>query len=235
MRSPSPPSSPPTSPSDAVLFRRQPTGIPRSTYTGRTTPLRECASSTAAWRASSSPPPLARTPPDAASRDRYYLFRFNEADKTNVTAFPPGFRMLAGDPFAREYNLTGSAEDTIGASASLPPRLARSSRRSRRRTLAGWNCLGAPEPTRVEGSGLPVDRYCSDNLRGEVRFRASPLSPLVPRARRRALLTLCRLQRRAGTASTCSTRTARTWRTQTARLGVRLALSPSSSFPSPCS
>ncbi|KPV72906.1 uncharacterized protein RHOBADRAFT_55573 [Rhodotorula graminis WP1] len=77
----------------------------------------------------------------------YYLFRFNEADKTNVTAFPPGFRMLAGDPFARSYNLAGSAEDTIG-----------------------WNCLGAPEPTRVEGSGLPVDRYCSDNLRGEVRF-----------------------------------------------------------------
>ncbi|GAA6057272.1 hypothetical protein JCM3770_004527 [Rhodotorula araucariae] len=77
----------------------------------------------------------------------YYLFRFNEADKTNVTAFPPGFRMVAGDPFARTYNQTGSAQDTIG-----------------------WNCLGGPEPTRVEGSGLPVDRYCADNLRGEIRF-----------------------------------------------------------------
>ncbi|TNY20177.1 hypothetical protein DMC30DRAFT_417220 [Rhodotorula diobovata] len=77
----------------------------------------------------------------------YYLFRYNEADKTNVTAFPPGFRMVIGDPFARTYNQTGAARDTIG-----------------------WNCLGGPEPTRVEGSGLPVDRYCADNLRGEIRF-----------------------------------------------------------------
>jgi len=105
---------------------------------------------------------------------RYYLFRYNEADETNVTAFPPGFRMVIGDPFARTYNQTGAARDTIGVSlrSSHTAFLATDSGRC----VSGWNCLGGPEPTRVEGSGLPVDRYCADNLRGEIRFRTSSAS-----------------------------------------------------------
>ncbi|GAA5941888.1 hypothetical protein JCM10213_008153, partial [Rhodosporidiobolus nylandii] len=77
----------------------------------------------------------------------YYLFRQNDKDKTKLTAFPPGFKMVTGDPTARTYNLKGNMKDAIG-----------------------WNCLGSPEPTRVEGSGFPKDKYCSGNLRGEIRF-----------------------------------------------------------------
>ncbi|GAA5970240.1 hypothetical protein JCM11641_001633 [Rhodosporidiobolus odoratus] len=77
----------------------------------------------------------------------YYLFRDNAKDKTKITAFPPGFKMLTGNPMDRTYTQTGNAKDAIG-----------------------WNCLGSPAPTRIEGSGLPVDRDCSGNLRGEIRF-----------------------------------------------------------------
>ncbi|GAA6043015.1 hypothetical protein JCM8097_003889 [Rhodosporidiobolus ruineniae] len=77
----------------------------------------------------------------------YYLFRDNPADKYPIQAFPPGFKMLTGNPFDRTYTLKGNMKDAIG-----------------------WNCLGSPSPTRQEGSGLPIDRACSANLRGEIRF-----------------------------------------------------------------
>ncbi|GAA5851817.1 hypothetical protein JCM8547_000066 [Rhodosporidiobolus lusitaniae] len=77
----------------------------------------------------------------------YYLFRDHPTDKYPIQAFPAGFRMLTGDPTQRTYYQTGNMKDAIG-----------------------WNCLGSASPTRVEGSGLPVNKYCSGNLRGEIRF-----------------------------------------------------------------
>ncbi|GAA5828586.1 hypothetical protein JCM11251_000865 [Rhodosporidiobolus azoricus] len=77
----------------------------------------------------------------------YYLFRDHPSDKYPIEAFPEGFRMLTGDPTARTYTLSGNMKDAIG-----------------------MNCLGSPSPTRVEGSGLPVNKYCKDQLRAEIRF-----------------------------------------------------------------
>ncbi|KPV75713.1 uncharacterized protein RHOBADRAFT_25888, partial [Rhodotorula graminis WP1] len=74
----------------------------------------------------------------------YYLPRFNAADKTNVTAFPDGLRMLAGNPFKRSYDGSEAAQ------------------------AIGWNCLGANvAQTRIPT--LPTYN-CPNGLRGEVRL-----------------------------------------------------------------
>ncbi|GAA5890549.1 hypothetical protein JCM6882_002958 [Rhodosporidiobolus microsporus] len=77
----------------------------------------------------------------------YYLFRDHKTDKYPIQAFPKGFRMLTGDPTARTYTLKGNMKDAIG-----------------------WNCLGSSVPNRIEGSGLPKNKFCKDQLRGEIRF-----------------------------------------------------------------
>lgn len=74
----------------------------------------------------------------------YYLPRYHSSDKTNVTAFPAGFKMLAGNPFLRSYNSSNLQAQAIG-----------------------WNCLGGTTPTR--NPYLPSEN-CPDGLRGEVRF-----------------------------------------------------------------
>ncbi|GAA5837744.1 hypothetical protein JCM9279_006849 [Rhodotorula babjevae] len=74
----------------------------------------------------------------------YYLPRFNAADKTNVTAFPDGLRMLAGNPFKRSYDGSEAAQ------------------------AIGWNCLGA----NVAQTRIPTlpNYNCPNGLRGEVRL-----------------------------------------------------------------
>ncbi|BGP53646.1 hypothetical protein JCM8202_003584 [Rhodotorula sphaerocarpa] len=74
----------------------------------------------------------------------YYLQRYNEADTTNITAFPDGFRMLTGDPFKRSY------EDSLTSEA------------------IGWNCLGA-DVAETRQPYLPPYN-CPNGLRGEIRF-----------------------------------------------------------------
>ncbi|GAA5890815.1 hypothetical protein JCM8208_003061 [Rhodotorula glutinis] len=74
----------------------------------------------------------------------YYLPRFNAADKTNVTAFPDGLRMLAGNPFKRSYDGSEAAQ------------------------AIGWNCLGA----NVAQTRIPTlpNYNCPNGLRGEIRL-----------------------------------------------------------------
>ncbi|GAA6061607.1 hypothetical protein JCM10212_000915 [Sporobolomyces blumeae] len=75
----------------------------------------------------------------------YYLPRFHPTDKTNVTAFPPGFRVLTGNPFKRFYDPTSDIDQAIG-----------------------WNCLGAPVSATRQPYLPPYN--CPNGLRGEVRF-----------------------------------------------------------------
>lgn len=74
----------------------------------------------------------------------YYLPRSHPTDKTNVTAFPSGLRMLTGNPFKRSYD-GGDAAQAIG-----------------------WNCLGAPVSATRQPYLPPYN--CPNGLRGEIRF-----------------------------------------------------------------
>ncbi|GAA5966294.1 hypothetical protein JCM3765_005246 [Sporobolomyces pararoseus] len=75
----------------------------------------------------------------------YYLPRFHPTDKTNVTAFPDGFRVLTGNPFKRFYDASSDQDQAIG-----------------------WNCLGAPVSATRQPYLPPYN--CPNGLRGEVRF-----------------------------------------------------------------
>ncbi|GAA6012009.1 hypothetical protein JCM10207_003459 [Rhodosporidiobolus poonsookiae] len=74
----------------------------------------------------------------------YYLQRHNDADRGEITAFPPDFRMLAGNPYLRSYNESNQMATQIGA-----------------------NCLGGTAPTRRPY--LPTEN-CPNGLRLEVMF-----------------------------------------------------------------
>ncbi|GAA5897600.1 hypothetical protein JCM6882_003529 [Rhodosporidiobolus microsporus] len=74
----------------------------------------------------------------------YYLQRFNEKDQYPIKAFPPDFRMLAGNPYLRSYNESNAMAKQIGC-----------------------NCLGGAEPTRRPY--LPTNN-CPNGLRFEVFF-----------------------------------------------------------------
>ncbi|GAA5847516.1 hypothetical protein JCM3766R1_005338 [Sporobolomyces carnicolor] len=75
----------------------------------------------------------------------YYLPRFHPSDKTNVTAFPDGFRVLTGNPFKRFYDASSDQDQAIG-----------------------WNCLGAPVSATRQPYLPPYN--CPNGLRGEIRF-----------------------------------------------------------------
>ncbi|GAA6026736.1 hypothetical protein JCM8097_005823 [Rhodosporidiobolus ruineniae] len=75
----------------------------------------------------------------------YYLPRFHSSDKTNVTAFPDGLRMLTGNPFKRSYDSSSEMAQAIG-----------------------WNCLGA-NVAATRQPQLPAYN-CPNGLRGEIRF-----------------------------------------------------------------
>ncbi|GAA5931862.1 uncharacterized protein JCM15063_001588 [Sporobolomyces koalae] len=75
----------------------------------------------------------------------YYLPRFHPTDKTNVTAFPDGLRMLTGNPFKRFYDGSSDKDQAIG-----------------------WNCLGAPVSATRQPYLPPYN--CPNGLRGEIRF-----------------------------------------------------------------
>lgn len=73
--------------------------------------------------------------------------RYHSSDTTEILAFPPGFKMLAGSPMRRTYNDSNLVDQAIG-----------------------WNCLGSASPTR--NPWLPKVQ-CPDGLRAEVRFPVS--------------------------------------------------------------
>ncbi|GAA5897030.1 hypothetical protein JCM8208_006149 [Rhodotorula glutinis] len=74
----------------------------------------------------------------------YYLPRFHATDKTKVTAFPEGFRMLVGNPYKRSYDENSLMDKAIGI-----------------------NCLGGDKPTR-RPEFPTVD--CPSGMRLEVMF-----------------------------------------------------------------
>lgn len=95
----------------------------------------------------------------------YYLPRFHPSDKTNVTAFPDGFRVLTGNPFKRFYDASSDQDQAIGVSISVfhsPIFGADDS------AITGWNCLGAPVSATRQPYLPPYN--CPNGLRGEIRF-----------------------------------------------------------------
>ncbi|BGP48105.1 hypothetical protein JCM10450v2_003977 [Rhodotorula kratochvilovae] len=74
----------------------------------------------------------------------YYLPRFHPTDKTKVTAFPPGFRMLTGNPYKRSYDDSSLMDKAIGI-----------------------NCLGGEDPTRRPE--FPTVN-CPNGMRLEIMF-----------------------------------------------------------------
>ncbi|GAA5824177.1 hypothetical protein JCM11251_001553 [Rhodosporidiobolus azoricus] len=74
----------------------------------------------------------------------YYLQRFNDKDQHPIKAFPPGFRMLTGNPYLRSYNDSSPMAKQIGC-----------------------NCLGGEQPTRRPE--LPAYN-CPNGLRLEIFF-----------------------------------------------------------------
>ncbi|GAA5842608.1 hypothetical protein JCM9279_003637 [Rhodotorula babjevae] len=74
----------------------------------------------------------------------YYLPRFHATDKTKVTAFPEGFRMLVGNPYKRSYDENSLMDKAIGI-----------------------NCLGGDAPTRRPE--FPTVN-CPSGMRLEIMF-----------------------------------------------------------------
>lgn len=100
--------------------------------------------------------------------------RFNAADKTNVTAFPDGLRMLAGNPFKRSYDGSEAAQ------------------------AIGWNCLGANVAQTCVQSP-PLDASCTADV---VLHLATGASRPSPTTTARTACAARSGSRPAGTAST---------------------------------
>ncbi|KAJ5586753.1 uncharacterized protein N7459_002518 [Penicillium hispanicum] len=103
--------------------------------------------------------------PEVGGMLAYYLL-YGE----NVTAFPNNFRMLAGDPFQR--NFTWPIPDPPKSSWSG----AQASQAALRQKALGFNCLNyakTPEGS-LQRHYMPnktyLDRYCTDGLRLELMF-----------------------------------------------------------------
>jgi hypothetical protein len=83
----------------------------------------------------------------------YYLGR----GVGNATAFPPGFRMLSGNPGLRSYNQAGQTYGT----AQYPSRPIAD--------RVSFNCINYNNP-RPETSGFPSDFNCPQGFRAQIHF-----------------------------------------------------------------
>ncbi|RFU30740.1 hypothetical protein B7463_g5614, partial [Scytalidium lignicola] len=99
----------------------------------------------------------------------YYLL-YPNSDSPNVTAFPPGFQMIAGDTYQRNFSYPIPDVDKSNWTGNL------SSQAFLRQAAIGMNCLNYQRPP--EGSlyrhFLPdkayLDANCADGIRAELMF-----------------------------------------------------------------
>jgi Domain of unknown function (DUF1996) len=102
---------------------------------------------------------------------RYYLL-YPNSGSTEVTAFPPGFRMIAGDTFQRNFTLP--VPDPPKSDWAGDPQ--QTSQAALRQKAIGFNCLNyaiAPEGS-LYRHFLPnkayMDANCIDGVRFELMF-----------------------------------------------------------------
>ncbi|TVY26899.1 hypothetical protein LHYA1_G004841 [Lachnellula hyalina] len=102
----------------------------------------------------------------------YYLLRPN-AGSPNVTAFPHGFEMIAGDTNQREFNYP--VPDVDKSNWNVEPY---NTQEFKRQAALGFNCLDYTNPAATEGSlyrhSLPdkayLDAHCKSGVRFELMF-----------------------------------------------------------------
>lgn len=112
--------------------------------------------------------------PVKLSNHSYYLPRNNAADKTNVTAFPEYFQMLAGSPGLRTYSSVRELHLTWRDLTNSPLTI----KSSDAQQAIGWDCLGG------DGRQPPFPTTnCADGLRQEASragwWRRTLLNPSI--------------------------------------------------------
>lgn len=111
-----------------------------------------------------------RAPP-IDTQHRYYFL-----NGENITAFPPGFRMIAGDSDRRNYTVGNDSYEQPDPPKSLWASLDQVNQKDLAQRAIGFNCLDYTKA--AEGSlyrhFLPtkdyIDAYCPDGIRAELAF-----------------------------------------------------------------
>lgn len=107
----------------------------------------------------------------------YYFLNGNPEDTVaNITAFPTGFQMVAGDSNRRNYTVGDSSYEDPDPGKSEWAALNQTSQEDLAQRAIGFNCLDYTKA--AEGSlyrhFLPskdyIDAYCPDGIRAELMF-----------------------------------------------------------------
>lgn len=107
-----------------------------------------------------------------------YYFLFNDANKPDgkITAFPAGFRMIAGDTTRRNYSVAGLSALDRDPEKSLWAMLGQTSQVDLAQRALGFNCLDynrTPEGS-LYRHYMPdksyLDENCADGIRIELMF-----------------------------------------------------------------
>ena len=108
--------------------------------------------------------------------DRYYFLNSPPGQAGNITSFPNGFRMIAGDSLRRNYSIGGLDFKLPDPEKSLWALLGQTSQVDLTQRAIGFNCLNydkAPEGS-LYRHYLPgkdyLDQFCSNGVRIELMF-----------------------------------------------------------------
>ncbi|KAK3403083.1 hypothetical protein B0T20DRAFT_474882 [Sordaria brevicollis] len=106
----------------------------------------------------------------------YFLFKDAANPDKGVKAFPPGFRMIAGDAARRNYSIAGTNVKDVDPEKSSWAKLGQTSQADLTQRAIGFNCLNygiAPEGT-LYRHYMPdkdyLDANCADGIRAEIMF-----------------------------------------------------------------
>jgi Domain of unknown function (DUF1996) len=110
------------------------------------------------------------------SRSYYFLNQDRNNPNGKITAFPEGFRMIAGDSLRRNYSISGQEYTQPDPPQSLWASLGQISQVDLAQRALGFNCLNyqkAPEGS-LYRHYLPeksyLDANCADGVRFEIMF-----------------------------------------------------------------
>ncbi|OIW29994.1 hypothetical protein CONLIGDRAFT_575792 [Coniochaeta ligniaria NRRL 30616] len=102
----------------------------------------------------------------------YYFLNPTPGQTGNITAFPQGFRMIAGDSLRRNYSIAGTSYTVADPEKSLWAQLGQTSQVDLAQRAIGFNCLNYAKA--AEGSlyrhYLPTKDYLDANCANGVRF-----------------------------------------------------------------
>ncbi|KAL1880210.1 hypothetical protein VTK73DRAFT_6038 [Phialemonium thermophilum] len=102
----------------------------------------------------------------------YYFLNSPPGQPGNITAFPNGFRMIAGDTYRRNYSINGLSPDQPDPAKSLWAQLGETTQADLAQRAIGFNCLNyakAPEGS-LYRHYLPPKDYLDQNCANGVRF-----------------------------------------------------------------